>query len=99
MDATKFASADGLYSTGSNLAVNSTSDKAGEVSYTFLVNGSSYLGGATTIIGSIVASGGVSFTNKSFDYSAIETATADAASCIWFSDSATQGKPCINTKL
>lgn len=96
---TKFFSADGLYSTGSNLAINSTTDKVGEVSYKFLVDGSSYLGGATTIAGSMVASGGVSFTNKSFNYSGIETATADAARCVWFSDSGTKGKPCINTKL
>ena len=96
---TKFYSADGLYSTGSNLAINSTTDKVGEVSYKFLVDGSSYLGGATTIAGPMVASGGVTFTNGSFNYSGIEAGTANVTRCVWFSDSAIKGKPCLSTKL
>ena len=55
--------------------------------------------GATTFSGAAAFSGGVTFSSKSFNYSGIEEATANANRNIWFSDSGTIGKPCYNNNL
>ena len=105
MSAAQFAAADGLYTTGANLGIGASTTTVDGTEHKLYVEGSIYLNGATTIngaatiTGASVLSGGVTFSNKSFNYSGIENATADAARNIWFSDSAIVGKPCYNNKL
>ena len=105
ISATQFAAADGLYTTGANLGIGASTTTVDGTEHKLYVEGSIYLNGATTIngaatiTGASVLSGGVTFSNKSFNYSGIENATADAARNVWFSDSAIVGKPCYNNKL
>lgn len=99
MTATKFSAADGLYTTGSDLGINATTATVDDVAYNLYVNGTTYLASTTNIAGATLLSGGVTFSNKSFNYSGIENATADAARNVWFSDSSIRGKPCYNDQL
>lgn len=54
-------------------------------------------GSSATVSCAFTASAGVTFSNKSFNYSGIETASANAMRGVWFSDADVVGKPCINT--
>lgn len=51
------------------------------------------IAGAKTFTGAATFSGGITFSNSAFNYSGIESGTANAARVVWFADSANKGKP------
>jgi len=51
------------------------------------------IAGAKTFTQAAAFSGGVTFSNKAFNYSGIETGTTNVNRVVWFADSSSKGKP------
>lgn len=85
-------------STASTFSIKSLSGNGATKDVVVIPNASATIAGlvtaeAQTFAGQKTFSGGAIFSNKAFNYSGIETGTADAARVVWFADTASVGKP------
>ena len=72
---------------------------AGSSSAGVITTGTQTIAGAKTLTGALTSSGGATFSNVNFNYSGIESATANATRAVWFADSSKVGKPVYNNNF
>ena len=72
---------------------------AGASSAGVITIGTQTIAGAKTLTGALTSSGGATFSNKNFNYSGIENATANSTRAVWFADSSQVGKPVYNNNF
>lgn len=84
---------------GNDQAATANFPAAGASSAGVITTGAQTIAGAKTLTGALTSSGGATFSNVNFNYSAIESASANADRAIWFADSTKIGKPVYNNNF